>query len=210
MKRMVVLLAWFALLAAVLASAVHLGRGALATPPLRPATWSAWLEARGAAAATVALLRLVVIGLCAYLLVATALAVLATPVLPTPAFVRTLVGAALLSSLVLAPSASRREVAGSAVLIATSSDEAPVLRLLDDPEPTPVVDAAPPTWTVQPGDHLWSIAERTLTTRLGRAPSDAEVVPFWHALIETNRDRLADRDNPDLVFAGQTFVLPHA
>jgi nucleoid-associated protein YgaU len=37
---------------------------------------------------------------------------------------------------------------------------------------------------------------------------DAEVVPYWRAVIEANRDRLADRDNPSLVFPGQEFVLP--
>jgi nucleoid-associated protein YgaU len=58
---------------------------------------------------------------------------------------------------------------------------------------------------VVPGDHLWSIAERALSERLGRAPTDAEVTPFWLDVIELNRDRVAD---PDLIFSGQVLRLP--
>jgi hypothetical protein len=72
---------------------------------------------------------------------------------------------------------------------------------------TPVA-ASPSTWTVQRGDHLWSIAERSLRGRVGRAVSEAEVRRYWLALVERNRDRLADPSNPDLIFAGQVFVLP--
>lgn len=65
--------------------------------------------------------------------------------------------------------------------------------------------AAEPTWTAQPGDHLWHIAEATLAEGWGRAPTDPEVVPYWTALIEANRDVVAD---PDLIHPGQTFRLP--
>lgn len=69
-------------------------------------------------------------------------------------------------------------------------------------------DAGPVTWTVGPGDHLWGVAERTLAEAWGRPPGDAEVDPYWRAVIEANRDRLRDPANPDLVFAGQVLVLP--
>ena len=49
---------------------------------------------------------------------------------------------------------------------------------------------------VQPGDHLWSIAERT---------SAGDVAAHWVALVEANRARLAD---PDLVLPGQVLALP--
>jgi nucleoid-associated protein YgaU len=52
---------------------------------------------------------------------------------------------------------------------------------------------------VQPGDHLWNIAERT-------APAD--VATYWRRLVELNRPRLADPDNPDLLFPGDVVVLP--
>lgn len=68
--------------------------------------------------------------------------------------------------------------------------------------------ALPLLWVIEPGDHLWSIAETTLTDRLGRAPSDAEIAPYWSAIIELNRDSFVDRDNPDLVHVGQVIELP--
>lgn len=65
--------------------------------------------------------------------------------------------------------------------------------------------AAPDEWTVAPGDHLWSIAERRLAAARGHQPADAEVAPYWRALIAANRDRLPD---PDLLFPGQRLRLP--
>jgi hypothetical protein len=44
-----------------------LGDGSLAPPPLDPSAWRPWLEGRDALVATMALLRLVVLGLCWYL-----------------------------------------------------------------------------------------------------------------------------------------------
>jgi nucleoid-associated protein YgaU len=64
------------------------------------------------------------------------------------------------------------------------------------------------TWTVKAGDHLWSIAEQVLAGSWNRPPTDGEVVPYWEQLVEANRDRLADRDNSDLLFAGQHLVVP--
>jgi hypothetical protein len=63
-------------------------------------------------------------------------------------------------------------------------------------------------WTVESGECFWSIAEDVLAARLGRAPTDAEIIPYWQRLIEANRSELAQRDNPDLIFPAQTFVLP--
>lgn len=64
------------------------------------------------------------------------------------------------------------------------------------------------TWTVRPGDHLWRIAQDTLAARLGRTPTDAEVVPYWRRVIDENRARLVDPDNPDLILPGQVVALP--
>ncbi|HVM00809.1 MAG TPA: hypothetical protein VM324_16080 [Egibacteraceae bacterium] len=69
------------------------------------------------------------------------------------------------------------------------------------------VEAAVPTWTTAPGDHLWAIAEAVLARAWGRPPTDAELVPYWQALIERNRPALADPANPDLVYPGQVFQL---
>ncbi len=88
------------------------------------------------------------------------------------------------------------------------------------PPDTPQAEAPPATtsppatspdrWVVAPGDHLWGIAEETLADRLGRAPTNAEVVPYWRIVIEANRDRLVHPDDPDLILPGQELVLPPA
>ena len=64
------------------------------------------------------------------------------------------------------------------------------------------------TWAVEPGDHFWSIAERVLGERWGRRPTTVETDGYWRALVAANRPRLADRDNPDLLFPGQVLTLP--
>jgi hypothetical protein len=93
-----------------------------------------------------------------------------------------------------------------------------VMRHLPDQSPSPT-DAAPPstpgeltpadaTTTIEPGDHLWGIAARTLADRWQRAPDDREVSTYVRALIEHNAERLAVQGEPDLVFPGQVFDLP--
>jgi len=87
---------------------------------------------------------------------------------------------------------------------ATSSPTAATAR--DTPTATP--RSAPATWTIARGEHLWYVAEATLTRALGHPPSARETTTYWRALIDANRDRLVDRENPDLVFAGQELLLP--
>lgn len=83
------------------------------------------------------------------------------------------------------------------------------------PEGPAAAETAPPQalpstarWTVAPGECFWSIADDVLTRAWGRAPTDAELVPYWRVLIEANRDSLRDRSNEDLVFPGQVFTVP--
>lgn len=64
------------------------------------------------------------------------------------------------------------------------------------------------TYVVRHGDHLWGIAEKTLEAAWGRAPADAQIIPYWQRLIETNRAALVDPGNPDLILPGQTFTVP--
>lgn len=149
--------------------------------------------------------------LAAYLLVATVLAIRLPPI--APAFVRRLVAGAVGSALLATPmtaTASAEERVPAA--------EAPVLRRVDEPAPAVPATPAPPTpargaggaageAVVGPGDHLWSIAERVVAGRLGRAPTDDEVAPYWAAVVERNAHRLSSGD-PDLVFPGETVVLP--
>ena len=63
------------------------------------------------------------------------------------------------------------------------------------------------SWVAQPGDHLWHIAEETLSDSWGQAPNDAEIAIYWATLVETNHDRLVDRSNADLIYPGQEFAL---
>lgn len=80
-------------------------------------------------------------------------------------------------------------------------------------QPTPTVDALVPPLVierfpehhvVQPGEHFWSIAEQVVADR-----SLAEPVGwYWRRLVDANRDRLVDPDDPDLLHPGQELVLP--
>jgi hypothetical protein len=77
--------------------------------------------------------------------------------------------------------------------------------------PTPAESAAPTTgerWTVRRGDCFWTIAEAVLAKASGRPPSDGEIVPYWHKLIDANRSALVVPGNADLIFPGQVFALP--
>lgn len=68
-------------------------------------------------------------------------------------------------------------------------------------------EVVPATWTIAPGDHLWRVAVHTLAAA-GRPTDDATVSVYLARLIEHNRGVLVVPDEPDLVFAGQVFVLP--
>lgn len=75
----------------------------------------------------------------------------------------------------------------------------------------PSTDQLPPSVAVhrvQPGEHFWSIAEQVVIERVGPTASDADVAAYWRQLVEVNRDRLVDPDNPDLILPGQVFDLP--
>lgn len=61
--------------------------------------------------------------------------------------------------------------------------------------------------TVEAGEGFWDIAEEQVAAELGHAPSDDLIRPFWSALVDANRDRLADPTNPNLLFTGQRLTL---
>jgi hypothetical protein len=151
--------------------------------------------------------------------VATAAASLAVPRTTAPTYIATLVldppsDATATMYLVSEPAATatRASVAATAtaveippeLIVDTTPGPLPALAV---PESPPSV-VAPRTWTIERGDHLWAVAHETLSDSWQRAPTDAEVVPYWHDLIERNRSRLVDPTNPDYVLAGQVFELP--
>lgn len=75
------------------------------------------------------------------------------------------------------------------------------LRVLPPEEPSePPAEAH----LVRSGDHLWGLAEHRLADHLGRAPTDAEVGPYWRQVVAAN----PQLDDPDLLFPGDTVRIP--
>ena len=244
-------LAWIALLALLLWLLHHAGSGPLGGPP----SWDRsglreWLDGTDGVLAAFAILRLVGLGLGAYLLAVAVLGVLARLTqrrslirladVATLPFARGLLGTAAgvgltASTIGLVALDARLEAAPIGVSTAgpapteslrrlpdpadPSSPDAPdgtsTMRVEDGaaeaapPEEGPPSEAGPPPeWTAEPGDHFWSIAADTLAQGWGRTPTDGEVVPYWTAVMEANRDRLVDPGNPELIYPGQVFRLP--
>jgi hypothetical protein len=224
--------------AVLVAAAVLLavGRGPLAAPPLtRPDRWGRWLAGRDPAVAALAVLRLIalaavwyvaaasVIGIVLRLLDAHALVALVDRV-TVPALRRVLVATAGFSLASAPVVASAAPTTTSTVVGESRPPPTLTMRLLPanepaPPAPSPPQTAEPPaspaepalranTWRVQPGDCFWSMAEDVLRESWGRPPTDAEIVPYWRALIDANRAQLADAANADLVFPGQIFAVP--
>jgi nucleoid-associated protein YgaU len=170
------------------------------------------------AVAAMAVVRVVAGVLALYLLAATVgaavVAVLRLPVRVrfAPALVRRLVAGAIGGGLLLSPVS-----AAAATHERPVAEAPPMLRRADGPATAPVPAPTPAPAPVAPppvgevvavaGDHLWGIAERALSARLGRPATDREIAPYWIAVVDANRDRLVTGD-PDLIFPGQTFVVP--
>jgi len=76
------------------------------------------------------------------------------------------------------------------------------------PPTPPALGPVPGSWTVRSGDHFWAVAEQVLSRAWGRPPTDAEVARYWRTLVETNRSRLPDPANPDLLFPGHSLTVP--
>jgi hypothetical protein len=228
------LLGWTLGLLAAIAALTLAGRGALAAPSvLDPAAWGPWAVGRDALTIAFAVLRLLTLALAWYLLGATLIGVVArlarwrrlvavADVLTVPAVRRLLqsaLGAGLASAALTvgAPGAAPATPAPTAATVTMTADverARVVMTPLSDAAETmtPMAEVPVPRpeqqWTAERGDHLWSIAEQVLTDAWGRPPTDAETVGYWDRLIAANRQHLADPDNPDLIYPGQTFTVP--
>lgn len=226
------LVAWVGLLVAVAFGTGAAARGPLALPTLTdPGSWAAWAGGRTPVEASFAVLRVVVMMLAWYLLAVTVLTVVArlwgarrlmsvAELLTLPMVRRSLhaaIGLSLTGSAITG-AGSAGALPGAPVEIALVSEgesgpspATPVMRRLPDvpaPAPAEELSAGATEWEVRPGDHLWSVAARTLASTWGTAVSDGEVTPYWRAVVDANRDRLVDPANTDLILPGQVLTLP--
>lgn len=215
-----------------------LDAGALAAPPFLAGTGALrrWLDARDAAAAVFALIRLGAVIVTWYLLV-TALAALAlramgaaraatlAEALSLPAarrLVQAVAGVSLAASAVgVAGALTAPGAAGAAVRRASSEqvvsmhplpEDEVVMRRLPDLPDLPELHSerapAPGSWTIRAGDHFWRVAEEVLTSAWGRRARGREITTYWRQLVEANRGRLVDPNNDDLLIPGQVIELP--
>lgn len=230
-------LGWCALLGVVIAVLAAAGHGPLALP-VRGESWASWLHNRDAITLTFVVVRVGALVLAWYLLLIGVVGSVATAArsarlmrvadwLTVPA-VRTLVQSVLgvtFATLTLAVASPRvggpppdAPVAAAATLTAPQPQQ-----LSPTAAPSPLPPPAAPliterrhhsdpvdtaTWTVEPGDHFWSIAQRHLSAVLGDEPHEERVARYWRRLVDANRDRLADPGNIDLVYPGQVLRLP--
>ena len=190
-------------LSATAVGLLHVTGDRLAGPALtHPMGWAHWALARPPVEVGMAATRLLALAGAWYLLALGLLATAAT--LPGLRPLAAVAGALALPAL--------RPLLGVAVAAAPVRAPVPTVTLHRlDPAPAPVVATAPAphesTWTVARGDSFWSIAVRTIGGAWNRPPTAAEVVPYWSRLVDANRSRLADPARPDLIFAGQVFVV---
>jgi nucleoid-associated protein YgaU len=70
-----------------------------------------------------------------------------------------------------------------------------------------VPETAPTSWTVRPGDDLWSIAGEVLGGTVGGTDDLDATTAYWRTLVAANAGVLAD---PNLLHPGQVHTLPAA
>lgn len=84
---------------------------------------------------------------------------------------------------------------------------APGPAIVTTPGPVPS-DSADRCWTVQPGEHLWRVAEEVIAARGGDRSDIAVVARYHQRLVAANADRLPVPGNADLVFPGMVVTCP--
>jgi nucleoid-associated protein YgaU len=104
----------------------------------------------------------------------------------------------------VAPPTSEPPSTTTTTLVPPSTTTTTTTTATASPVPPAPSDARPPVpasdeVVVRPGDSFWSIAEEE---------ADGDVVSYWRALIDANRDRLVDPGNPDLLYPEQVLRLP--
>lgn len=74
------------------------------------------------------------------------------------------------------------------------------------PSPGPPTDDR--EHVVEPGESFWTIAADVVSRRGSGSATTGEISSYWLRLVDTNRRRLVDVDDPDLVLPGQRLILP--
>ena len=213
-----------------------LGSGELTTPPTSLDAVGAWVDRHDSVTLAFAVVRLEALAFAGYLVaLTTASAAVRLLQLPratrlverlTLPVLRGMFGGAAALGVIAVPAHVHRpaQSATTTTAVSTPADDpdahatlhlegaeaappAPAPPLPSAPETEPAVPPAE-TWVVQPGDSLWSIAASHLDDVGGKPATDADVLVMWRRLIDLNRDRLVNPDDPDLIFADQVFELP--
>ncbi|CAN5895279.1 hypothetical protein BH23ACT5_BH23ACT5_07340 [soil metagenome] len=76
-----------------------------------------------------------------------------------------------------------------------------------DPPPGNSDQGGAVTVIVEPGDHLWGLAQRRVAAVQGHPPTDGEVAAYWVRVVDVNRTTLRSGD-ADLIFPGEEVLLP--
>ena len=170
--------------------------------------------------AAAAVLRLALVAAGGYLLALTALGLgaavlrrrgaVALVARCSPAVVRWLLGAWLAGTLAAGPAGAAPASPPPTMVLLPDEEKPPPEVAEVSPPRAPAPPPATPTTTITlaPGDHLWSVAARTLATAWGRPPAEREVAPYWRLLVDLNRSSLPNPADPDLVFPGEVIRLP--
>lgn len=222
MGRRLAALVWVGLLTVVAIGLERAGDGVLAPPPPAPEGWAAWAAGRTPLEAAAAVLRLVGLLAAGYLLAVTAIGLaaallrrrrtVAVVARLSPPVVRWLLGVGLAGALASGPAGAAAAGPPPTMVLLPDDEPSPPTTLPPAPVPSPSAPTVPTppltTVTLGPGDHLWSVAARTLAAAWGRVPSEREVAPYWRLVVDLNRAGLPNPGDPDLVFPGEVVHLP--
>jgi nucleoid-associated protein YgaU len=202
----------------------QLGQGPLATPTLSVEGARAWLEQQDTLSLAFTVIKAAALAFASYLAALTAVGgILRWHAAPrairlvdrlTPSVLRGLLGGVAALGVMATPPSPDAPTATDSVgePQATESSEAhATLRLLTEttaPAAPGVVESPENTWVVQPGESLWLIATEHLSDQTGAPVTERTIASYWRRLIEVNRDRLANPDDPNLIFVDQVLELP--
>jgi nucleoid-associated protein YgaU len=202
-----------------------LAEGALAValwrwgPVDEPVRWSdpvGWLRTTTVEHALIEVGRLVIVALVAWMVLATALAIVARVVdrirgttrwftvvsAVVPGFVTTMVATAIVTTApVLAQSRAPIAPIGPVRDGRAPATATPVVA--PPPDPAPVAPPVSTVHVVADGESLWSIARE----RVGAGADSAALADYWRALCDVNRAALRSGD-VNLIHPGETLRLP--